>query len=304
MNSKAALFVPSLGSTRFDMSVRFPGAVFEILVGTMANSSARKLRSIPGGKAKPARDDHAVDELLSGRVRERPKNRARKKELPAEEIPKQLLKLADVFAAARSIEKEIRVKGEYARQQLDRFWREQLAKQYAVINRRPASRTFTGKHSRFKFVFTERTTLTAEKIDELKDMDIPIEEYTEVRGVQISYDAIRQHGLVNKLREALSIMHLPKGVLEEVFTPQVQLKESFYDILTEIVRSSLKMPGKQEGKQPENQQDKFQKKLQEKLGRVLEILNKRHIVNILFRAVLDILYVFFSNDIAAKVGIG
>ena len=250
----------------------------------MADSKARKLRSIPGGKEKPARDDRAVEELLSGRVRERPKSRTRKKELPAEEIPKQLQKLADVFAAARSIEKEIRVKGEYARQQLDRFWRDQLAKQYALINRRPANRTFIGKHSKFKFVFTERTTLTPEKIEELKEMDIPIEEHTEVRGVQISYNAIRQHGLVNKLRDALSQMHLPKGVLEEVFSPQVQLKDSFYDILTEVVRNSLKISGKQEGKASENNQgkqaenqDKLQKKLQdklqEKLGRVLEILN-------------------------------
>jgi hypothetical protein len=222
-------------------------------------AKAPRLRMIAGGKAKKNGFQTEIDSLFSGKIPDtsKKKTRSRKKEQPPLALPRDLQKLSDVFAAGRAIQKEVELRADFARQRIEEYCIEEIANEYAAVNRRPSSRNFSAKHSRFKFVLTERTTMTSEKSEELREMGIPIEQYTEVRGIQINYDAIRQHHLEAKLREALGSMRIPAGVLEEIFTPAVQLKESFYDVLSEVVKSSLK-PGE---------------KLEEKLKRTLEILN-------------------------------
>jgi hypothetical protein len=248
--SKAA-FVPkyaaSVSGSKIEASALMATARSKKKHSPIHHHAAPRLKSITGGKAA-SKKSSAVEDLFSGRVTTRPKNSRIKEEAPPIELRKGLQKYADVFAAGRALEREIKMKADFARQQVEEFCLADIAKQYATINRRPSSRNFISKHSRFRFVFTERTTLTPEKSEELSDMNIPLEEHTEVRGVRINYDTIRQHKLEEKLRDALESLKVSKGVLDEIFTPEVHLKESFYNVLTEIVRNSLKEGEKLEDK--------------------------------------------------------
>ena len=131
-----------------------------------------------------------------------------------------------------------------------------LVRRFVAANRRPASAEYLANHARFKFVLTSRTTMTVE-VETLKELNLPIEQYTELRGMQLNADAVRQHGLEQKLIQALESMNVPKKVLEECFIPQVNLKDTFYDLLPEIVRNTLK--------KGEN--------LEDKMLAVLEVLN-------------------------------
>lgn len=165
--------------------------------------------------------------------------------------------MANLFVAGRVVEKEIKFKADYAKQEVDRYCMQDFVRRCIAANRRPSSVEYVTSHARFKFVLTTRTTMTVEKTEALKDLNIPIEDYTELRDMQISYDAVKEHGLEKKLREALESMKVSRAVLDDVFVPRVELKDAFYDLLLEIVRNSL-----QKG---EN--------LEEKFVEVLEILS-------------------------------
>ena len=155
-------------------------------------------------------------------------------------MPKGIAPIANLFAAGRTIDKEMRFKLDYAKQKLEEFCLADWITKFVNTRRRPSSIDYSANHSRFKFVMTSRTTLTHDKVEELKSLGLPIDDYTVLRGLQINYDAIKQHGLEEKLREALGSLNVKKGVLEEIFTPRVELKETFYDLLAEVVRQSLK----------------------------------------------------------------
>jgi len=187
--------------------------------------------SVPGGK-----EQSAVGELLSGRVSKAPRTpRKKKAEIPAQELPKEVAKLANLFAAARTIKKEIESKEQYARNRLDEFCLRDFARRAALSDRRPGSIDYSSDYAKFKFVLTSRTTLTPEKEEALTDLGLPLGEQTRLAGIEINYEAIRAHGLEEKLRQALESMDIDKSILDECFRPKVELKESFYDRLPELV---------------------------------------------------------------------
>ena len=216
----------------------------------------RHLKAIPGGRNQ-TREPSGVGELLSGQIPRAPKKpRARKREIPPQELPRNMEKISNLFAAARTLKKEVETKERWAKGRIDEFCVRDFVRRFAAADRRPPSIEYTTAHSKFKFVLTSRTTLTGDKEDALRDMSIPLEEYTQLAGVEINYDAIRQHGLENSLREALEAMDIRKSILDECFRPKVELKDAFYDRLAGVVRGSL-------------QSDE---KLEEKMFEVLQVL--------------------------------
>jgi hypothetical protein len=197
----------------------------------------RHLRAVPGGKEHK---QSAISELLSGKVSKAAKpKRRRKDEVPPQDFPKNMQPLANLFAAGRTIEKEMKFKIDYAKQSLDDFCLKDWIGRFVATNRRPSSIDYVANHSRLKFVLTSRTTLTHEKVEELRSLGLKIDEHTTLSDLQINYAAIKQHKLENKLRDALESMHVSEGILEEIFIPKVELKDTFYDILVELVRQSL-----------------------------------------------------------------
>lgn len=199
---------------------------------------AARLKAITGGKSAAS----PVRQLFTGKVRRgaEPISRRRKREAPPQELPKPVQNIANLFVAGRVVEKEVKFKADYAKQELDQYCLRDFVKRFIAGNRRPPSLEYQASHSRFKFVLTSRTTMTVEKVEALHDLDLPIEKHTEMRGMRIDSDAVRQHGLEEKLIQALENLHVSKAVLEECFIPQVELKPTFYDMLVEIVRNSLK----------------------------------------------------------------
>jgi len=215
------------------------------------SNGQRKLVSVPGGKSS------AVGELLSGKVpRAKRAPRKKKAEVPAQELPSSIAKIANLFAAARTIKKEIESKEKYSMSRLGDFCLHDFVHRAVLSERRPGSVDYASEYSKFKFVLTSRTTLTPEKEEALKDMRIPLSDHTRLAGIEINYQAIKAHGLENKLREALEAMDVDSSVLDECFRPKVELKDAFYDRLTELVSGSL-----DEGE-----------KLEEKVYEVLRIL--------------------------------
>lgn len=205
----------------------------------MARSAAKKnhLRLVP--EAEPG-----VRGLLSGRViRGKETGRpSRKKRKVTEPLPEDLRELGDVYVAGRKVQKELEFKTRFAEQRVKEYCMRRFAELYADSGKRPPSMDFQGAQSHFTFIQTSRINLTPDKAEALRSMDLPVDRHTELKGLRINYEAIRQHKLEEPLRKALEDMGVPNDVLEQVFVPEVQLKESFFEILDNFAASNLK-PG-------------------------------------------------------------
>lgn len=232
-------------------------------------ASKPALRSIPGGRGEGG----GFAGILSGKVAHPPKTgkKSRTKRKPTEEIPENLRLLANLYAAGKTVEREVEFKARYAEQRVKEHCVRRFAEVYAASGKRPPSMDYTGDHSRFSFVQTSRTYLTYDKVTALQDIGIAIDRHTELRGLRVNYEAIRRHKLENKLRTALEDMGVSNDIVEECFVPDVQLKPSFYEVLDNVVRDSLQ-PGE---------------RLEDKIYEVISILSPAHQVRNLEAVGLD-----------------
>jgi hypothetical protein len=212
----------------------------------MAQAKRKKtprLRSIPGGREEkpPAAGSREVERLLSGRVSRKARIKKRgKRSIPPQELPPDLMKISNLLVAGRAVEKEISFKIDFARHQVEEFCIRDFARRFAETQRRPPSIEYSADHSRFKFVMTVRTSLNPEMIEALEQLGVDLNEHTQLQGLELNYEAIRQHRLEDRLRQALESMHLAPGVLEEVFTEKVALQDSFYELLVPNIEKTLR----------------------------------------------------------------
>jgi hypothetical protein len=184
----------------------------------------------------------AVDDLLSGKVLAKSGGReakSKKKAKPVEKLPKEIGELSDVLVAGRKIERELSFKIKYADKQVKDYCLRRFAEHYSETGHRPESMTYEGKRGVFSFVQTRRISLTTEKVEALKLLNLNLDGETELKGLHINFDAIREHRLESKLRDALSEMGVSKSILQECFQPDVELKESFFEHLSVVVERSL-----------------------------------------------------------------
>ena len=183
-----------------------------------------------------------MDELFSSTInRAAAKKKGRsKKEIAPIELPRELAKYSDLFAAGKSVLKELEFKVKYADQRLREFCNENYIRLFAALKTKPPSLDYVSKNSSLKYVQTHRTSLTHEKIEQLRELDISVDEYTELVGIDINMAAIRQHKLEKKLQEGLASLGVSQGIIEECFMPKHELNEGFIDKLYTIVQGSLK----------------------------------------------------------------
>lgn len=197
------------------------------------------LRSVPGGAgARPA----GVASLLSGKVGDRGKRprRSRKPERRPEELPGEMRVFGDLLAAGKKVEREVDFKLRFAEQRIREFCLRRFCEKFALTGRRPDSISYVGPHSRFTYTQTRRIAMTPERADALRDMGFPIDEHTELRGLRINYEAIREHKLESRLKEALEGMGLDQEILDECFVPDVQVRDGFFESLPSIVSRTAK----------------------------------------------------------------
>ncbi|MGZ3686799.1 MAG: hypothetical protein ACXWPM_12000 [Bdellovibrionota bacterium] len=182
-----------------------------------------------------------VHELFSGKVTRGPKRgrKAKKKAQPKEALPKDLKKIADLYAAGKTAQKELEFKVRFAEHQVKEFCLRRYAERYAAAGNRPPGVEFQGEKSHFTFVQTSRINLGIDKVGELRELHLPIDEHTELKGIRIDYEAARKHGIAEKLQEAISSLDLSAEAVEECFVPDVQPREGFFEALDNIVRESL-----------------------------------------------------------------
>ncbi|MCM2277459.1 MAG: hypothetical protein NDJ89_05235 [Oligoflexia bacterium] len=196
-----------------------------------------------------------IDELLSGKVTARPKAARRGgRKRPVESIPPKLVALAEVFVAGRKIEREVEFKRRYAEQKVKEYCVRRYSEIYAATGERPPAIDYQGERAQFTFVQTRRINLNAEKVEALRSLGVAIDQYTELKGIRINYEAIRRHRLEKPLREALEKMGVSDEILQECFEPIIQPKDSFFGMLDNLVLKSL-----QKG-------EELPEKLQETLG--------------------------------------
>lgn len=213
----------------------------------MAEKAARKPRQRQAHRPRlrVVPEQEGLTEILSGKVtRERPpKKKSRKRKTPTEALPGAIAPLADLFVAGRKVEKELEFKIRFAEQKVRDFCVRRFAEIFRTSGTRPPSVDYTGIRSHFSFVQTSKINLTLDKADTLRSMNIPIDDFTELKGVEINYEAIRRLRLESKLapkiREALQNLGLSDAVLNEVLQPRVELRENFFNLLDRIVKESL-----------------------------------------------------------------
>lgn len=210
----------------------------ELEPSTSMPASARKKK--PAAEETPRKSSGGLDRLLSGKVETAKKRKkSRKKEAVVELLPEPLRRLSDVMTAGRKVEKELSFKIRYSEQKIKDHCIRRFCENYAAAGHRPASAEYAGNHSRFTFVQTRKLYLTSEKVEALKMMGVPIDDYTALTGLTINYDAIRQHHLEFKLRTALQRLEVPEEVLDEIFQPRVEVKEQFMEVFNTVVERSL-----------------------------------------------------------------
>jgi hypothetical protein len=198
-------------------------------------SHREKIRPLPGAQA---RERPAVERLFSSKVgpAAAKKKSGKKQDIAPIEFPRELATLSDVFAAGKSVLKEIEFKVKFAEQRIRSFCDESYIRLFAALKRKPPSLDYRSGHSSLKFVQTHRTTLTHDKVEELRELGVPIDDYTNLVGIDINMTAIRHHKLEDKLQEGLESLGVSPGVIEECFTPRHELNPSFYDAFYTIVQ--------------------------------------------------------------------
>lgn len=202
----------------------------------MANNG----KAIKKEKTDSETDQH-LDELLSGKISQATgrKKKSKKRERAVELLPARLRKLADVLAAGKAIKKEIDTKTSLSEQHVKEYCVKRFCERFAATGHRPPSTIYAGNKSRFTFIQTKRTYLSQEKADALQMLNIPIDDYTELSGLEVDYAAIKEHKLELKLRDALERMDVPAKVLDDCFRPKIELKEGFFESLNSVVEKSL-----------------------------------------------------------------
>lgn len=206
---------------------------------TPAKGGKTDVASLPARKADAS--DTAIDELLRGKVIARPKatKDKGKKKKTTEKLPEELQELADVLVAGRKIDREIQFKVNFAHQKIQEYCLRRFAERFMETGHRPESTTYATEKSVFSFIQTRRITLTTEKTDALKMLHVSLDGQTELKGLKVNFDAIREHKLEYKLRDALKSIGVSPAVLVECFQPDVQLKESFFEHLSSVIDRSL-----------------------------------------------------------------
>jgi len=204
----------------------------------MSTPASRKRRPEP--KINVTKADQ-LEDILSGKISEKTtrKKKGKTRQRAVELLPSQLRQIADVLAAGRVIKKEIDTKISLSEQRVREYCVRRFCERFAATGRRPSSTIYAGSKSRFTFIQTQKIHLTPEKADALRMMNIPIDDYTELTGVDIDYAVIKANNLEFKLKTALSQMDVPEKVLNEIFQPKVELKESFFNTLNTIIKETL-----------------------------------------------------------------
>lgn len=217
----------------------------------MAQSSRSAARRRPSAAA-PARPKlravTGLDTILSGKVAPRKRKKRRGAEKKPEALPPELGSYGDILAAGRKVQRETDFKLRFAEERIREYCLRRFCEKFAALGRRPDSISYAGPHSHFTFIQTQRIGITPEKVDALRSLGVPMDQYTELKGLRVNFEAIREHRLEEKLRDALSEMGLNNQVLDEVFEPQVALKENFFDSLDLIVSKTLARDEKLEDK--------------------------------------------------------
>jgi len=152
------------------------------------------------------------------------------------DFPKELRLAADVVAAGRQIQDEIKDKIAIAetmcKQHMTRVWCEK----FLATGRRPDMARFHGDEGSFDFVQTRRMTITAEKTEALEAMGIDISGYLETTGVTLDLAAVERYGLMEKLQQALAKLVANEAQLADIVKPKVETKEELLDALPGLCR--------------------------------------------------------------------
>jgi hypothetical protein len=210
-------------------------------INMCANERAKKQTQEQVEQEDKAEDGGELSSLFSGKMTDRTgkRKKSKKRERAVELLPEDYRAVADVLAAGKAIEKEIKTKIGYSEQRIKEYCIKRFCEKFASTGHRPTSGRYAGNKSRFTFIQTKKIYLTPEKADALRSMNVPIDEFTELMGIDIDYSAIKANHLEFKLRAALEKMNVPQEVLDECFRPRVELKESFFETLNSVIEKSL-----------------------------------------------------------------
>ena len=198
-------------------------------------------KSVEKKKAPPA-VSAGISGLFSGKMAAPVKSekKSKSKSKPIEELPEELHPQAEVFISGKLVMKAIEKKIEVSQSQVKNWCVKRFADVYAKTGTRPATSTVVGGSAQFDFIQTKRIYLNPDRVQAMRDLGVDIDSWTEIKGVNINYEAIKRHGLEQKLQTALSKMDVSEAILGEIFQPKFELKDGFFDALYASCEKSMK----------------------------------------------------------------
>lgn len=197
----------------------------------------------PAAPRQPAASGSGLAGLFSGKVGAPTVNGASKskskKVKPVEEVPTELKAHTEVMVAGKMIAKAVEKKVAAATDAVKSWSMSRFAEIWSMTGTRPATFEVHGGIATFDFIQTKRIFLTPERVQAVRDLGVNIDEWTDIKGVNINYEAIKRHGLEEKLQEALGSMGLSDAVLGEILQPKHELKEGFFDAMFSVCNDAL-----------------------------------------------------------------
>jgi hypothetical protein len=150
------------------------------------------------------------------------------------EIPKNLRKDADTLIAGLraldGLKKKVKIVEKRIKSHMLDWW----CKEYALTGKRPEMAIFETEDKSIQFIQTRRMTPTADKLEALEAIGADISDYVETTGVKVNVDALKKHGLMDKLMSFMDD-NCTEEQMSEIFEPVVSVKENILESLPHIV---------------------------------------------------------------------
>lgn len=206
------------------------------------NPKSAALKSVPKDEPTQPKPTGGVAGVFSSKVAAPTlgAKKAKGKSKPLSEIPAELVPHAEVMVAGKMVNKRIENKIKAATDAVKSWCLQKFAEVYAATGSRPATTTVIGGKAKFDFIQTKRIYLSPDRVQAVRDMGVDIDNWTDIKGVNINYEAIKRHGLESKLQEALGSMGISDAILGEILQPKHEVREGFFDSLFSVVQGSLK----------------------------------------------------------------
>jgi hypothetical protein len=136
----------------------------------------------------------------------------------------------------KAIEKKIKV----ANDNLKVFFIEQWCRRYIKAGGVPPSAIYSAGELSIDFIQTKKIFLKKESVEQLKELNVKIDDHVEQAGLYINTAPLEKAGLMQSVLDAVGMVKgMTPEIVQETFQTKFSIKETLYNNLPAVARESL-----------------------------------------------------------------